>query len=223
MLFYQLFLYNRLAGRNLRPTNQFRAGTILAGLSALSIPYVVGLVDPSDHVSIRGLLILTSGLRLCGQVTAFTSIAIICNNSAAWQVRGAMNGITMSMGSVAKMLGPSIGSVLFAWSSNSVKYYHNTAGGDAMAVGFSNATSQQPMMTAPPYVGSSFNMLDYHFSFLFTGTGYLLCGVLSAKLLPARLNFPRNSEGWNELLPNKHGRIKQTELVKSRSSTPVGR
>lgn len=206
MLFYQLFLYNRIAGQNLRPINQFRAGCFVAGLSALSIPYAVGLVDQSDASAIRAVLIVTNGLRLCGQVTAFTSIAIICNNSSEREVRGAMNGLTMSMGSIAKMVGPVVGSVMFAWSSNSVRQQSS----GAAPIGFVNATSMAPI----PYVASSFNMFDYHFSFLFTGMGYLLCSLLGPKILPVRLNYPRNSEGWNALLPdNLTKQIEQTELV----------
>jgi MFS family permease len=47
---------------------------------------------------------------------AFTTIAILNNNSIAPEWRGRVGGLTMMVASVFKALGPTIGAVLFAWS-----------------------------------------------------------------------------------------------------------
>ncbi|CAM9541431.1 unnamed protein product, partial [Chrysoparadoxa australica] len=46
----------------------------------------------------------------------FTGIALGTNHSAGASMRGTMNGISMTVGSVAKAMGPSIGSSVFAYS-----------------------------------------------------------------------------------------------------------
>jgi prenylcysteine oxidase/farnesylcysteine lyase len=57
-------------------------------------------------------------LMVLSRVTCFTSTFVLLNNAADASIRGSANGLAQTMGSVAGMLGPLVGSILFAWSLN---------------------------------------------------------------------------------------------------------
>jgi len=53
-----------------------------------------------------------------GRVSAFTCFFIFISNSCETAVRGTVNGIGQTLVAVGRMLGPTIGSLVFAWSMN---------------------------------------------------------------------------------------------------------
>ncbi|XP_065838334.1 uncharacterized protein [Oscarella lobularis] len=85
---------------------------------------------PTSHVRIEIWIAVTvfAALLYLGRSVGFTSINVLVCNSAKRSIRGSVTGLNQSAASIARMIGPSLGSYLFAWSeSNGYGYplnYH---------------------------------------------------------------------------------------------------
>lgn len=53
---------------------------------------------------------------VAGRVSTFTCMFIFISNSCEIAVRGTVNGIGQTLVAICRMLGPTVGSIMFAWS-----------------------------------------------------------------------------------------------------------
>jgi hypothetical protein len=77
------------------------------------LPFVVAFAD--EAVVLAALLVQQCALRF-SLGTTFTCIFTILNNSVPAEARGRMQGVAMTVGSLARAIGPTVGAELFAWS-----------------------------------------------------------------------------------------------------------
>jgi MFS family permease len=98
----------------------FRIAQLLSAsftLSVACVPFALSTLHLPDSWLVPVLMVLSSGSRCCA-VVAFSSVFVLTNNSVGASQRGAVNGLSMTLGGVAKAVGPLAGSVIFAWSIN---------------------------------------------------------------------------------------------------------
>lgn len=105
-LFSTLLVFNVLSSL-FSHKSVFVVGTVCTAISYMSTPILA--------VNFASYLVL-NGIREIFEVVSFNSLFILTNNSVSAKVRGKANGISLSLASICKMLGPITGSIVFAWS-----------------------------------------------------------------------------------------------------------
>ena len=112
LLLYQMVLFPPLS-RRVSTTKLCFIGTAASGGLYALLPFVTLFAD-------RGLvfaaLLVQQALLRFSLGTAFTCTFTILNNSVAREARGRMQGLAMTVGSLARAVGPAMGAELFAWS-----------------------------------------------------------------------------------------------------------
>jgi hypothetical protein len=110
---WQLFVYNRIS-------KAFGYRSVLRGVAVAIVPMYLMLPVWSQLGFARdSMFAMTVANYLCMKIAgnmAFTSIALLTNHSVPVDLLGGMNGLTMTIGSLSKTLGPALGSVTFAFS-----------------------------------------------------------------------------------------------------------
>lgn len=118
MLIYQFLCFPRIAGK-LRLTTIFPVSCLILSMQLFTEPLVVsGLYNPNTIAWSWALYVL-NGTRVAITSGAFTAICQMSNNAVRMKFRGRANGVAMGVASIFKMLGPSVGGVLYAASINS--------------------------------------------------------------------------------------------------------
>eukprot|EP01031_Cornospumella_fuschlensis_P034732 gene34732-42057_t len=149
LIFFQLFLYERTLKMFCAPDNPvqtYARCVYVSGVCLTMIPFVCDSVlyaiDPDLYKSAElGINVDTkTNLYLRASVTAiwllyrlpaaaaFTILAILTNGSVDPRMRGTMNGLIMTAGSLGNASGPIIGSAMYAWLLNLT--YGNEDGGE---------------------------------------------------------------------------------------------
>jgi hypothetical protein len=107
-----------------------KTGLIMASVGAAALctaPLIMRLdnawIQTPDttgvHLSTPLILVISmaSSVKM-GSSLSFTAISIIINETVENRKRGAVNGLAMTIGSLARSVGPMIGAVVYAWSVN---------------------------------------------------------------------------------------------------------
>lgn len=113
MLVFQLLFFPFVANF-LGPILTVRIG------AALSIPLMAVLPSYSllDGELLWVIVCASSVLRFIFSVTTLTGSFMLINNSVSQSQRGAANGLSMSLASAFKGVGPALGGAIFAWAQN---------------------------------------------------------------------------------------------------------
>jgi len=131
--------YPRLA-KKLGEVNCFKTGQLFAAIMCVGtvllryLPLVQQCCDENaleddgercrcshhDYASwhgwvLQGLIVLCSSVTHMGFVMGFTSLFLLINRAVPAEKRASVNGLAMTVGSVAKAVGPILGSVGYAW------------------------------------------------------------------------------------------------------------
>ena len=106
----------------------FRMGQLVGGVACfitVLLRYLFPVLGGEDAVNndnssakwtLQILLVVLSSVCHIGYVTGFTSLFLLINRSVHTDRRATVNGLAMTIGSVAKAVGPILGSVMYAWS-----------------------------------------------------------------------------------------------------------
>eukprot|EP00607_Mallomonas_marina_P009123 CAMPEP_0182421688 /NCGR_PEP_ID=MMETSP1167-20130531/7142_1 /TAXON_ID=2988 /ORGANISM="Mallomonas Sp, Strain CCMP3275" /LENGTH=499 /DNA_ID=CAMNT_0024599051 /DNA_START=84 /DNA_END=1583 /DNA_ORIENTATION=- len=116
---YTAFVYP-LLGSLLGPKNGFLCGMLVGAVGTTSFPYIRAF---KDMPGLWLLLVMQYVIIRMGTSLAFSSSSLMLNRSVSTDVRATVNGINMTFGSVAKTIGPFIGSYIFAWTIDGDKSY----------------------------------------------------------------------------------------------------
>ena len=116
LVIYQLVFYSFIV-KGMSAINLAIISSVLTAVYFEQLPWVSELVNHNKDVLLY-LVIQRSILNMIN-VTLFTNINVMVNNSCLNADRGTVNGMTISLGSIAKSMGPIFGSNIFAWSINS--------------------------------------------------------------------------------------------------------
>jgi hypothetical protein len=120
---YTIFLYPPISVR-LGKLWGFKVGQASAAPFMLIIP-CLSLLQPDSPLLFPSLvLIYTFGKMGCG--LGFASLALLLNQCVPSSKRATLNGLSMTIGSISKAIGPFTGAIVFAWSIRS-----DTVGGDS--------------------------------------------------------------------------------------------
>lgn len=113
LVLYTVLVYPQLA-KMWGPLKSYRIG-MMALIPLLLITTVVPLL----HQSVRwyGLVSCVTAVKMCTNLS-FAGNAILINRSVSADKRASVNGLSMTIGSIAKALGPCLGSLIFAVSIN---------------------------------------------------------------------------------------------------------
>jgi len=127
-LAFQLFCYPKIA-RTLGCKRTFQVGMSGFAVVCALTPLLAWLPDEgkgqsasgcwSDNVSawvVLGALVARNGCLEMFQLSAFTSVFVLVNNSCLAKKRGTTNGIGQASAAVCRLVAPPIGGGLFAWS-----------------------------------------------------------------------------------------------------------
>lgn len=120
MIIFTLFLFPPIA-KKLGYVQGFRIGQFLFAFFSVGVmcaPLLHSAVLPESFPLLPVLLVMTSFAKMASTM-AFTCIFLIINASVPSHLRGSVNGLAMTFGSVSKALGPTFGSIIFAWSIHS--------------------------------------------------------------------------------------------------------
>ena len=115
LLFYTFCLYP-ICAKALGSKMGFRVGQFLAApcfLITTLLHYV-----PANSSMLIPLTIAAVSITKMSVALAFSSIALLLNETVSAEKRASMNGLSMSLGSLSKGLGPFSGSLTLAWSIN---------------------------------------------------------------------------------------------------------
>ena len=115
LVIYTLFIYPKMANA-LGSVWGFKAGQWVAVFFVLMTPMLNYL--PSNSRATFPLLVLIFACGKASTALCFSSIALVLNQCVSKEKRGSLNGLNMSVGSLSKTIGPSIGTYMFAWSIN---------------------------------------------------------------------------------------------------------
>ncbi|KAJ9074434.1 hypothetical protein DSO57_1006395 [Entomophthora muscae] len=83
------------------------------------IPIVVFMPFTSTFPHVFVIVTIIYGFRTCCGVTAFTSYNILLPDTCSSRILGKVNGISHSLGSLARAVGPSLCGFLWSWSLSS--------------------------------------------------------------------------------------------------------
>ena len=120
MILFTLFIFPPLA-RRLGNVHGFRVGTTVFAIFSICVmlsPLIVRYVIPF-HVPLLPILLLMTSISKMATCMGFTCIFLLINASVPSHMRGSVNGLAMTFGSIAKAMGPFIGSTIFAASIHS--------------------------------------------------------------------------------------------------------
>ena len=121
LVVYTAVLYPILAN-TLGPRMSF----FLGQLSFIPCVLLITLTN-RIHVKEELLIVIVASVSVLGKMgtnLAFSAIALLVNQCVESNLRGTINGLSMTVGSIAKAIGPILGSVSFAWSlANGRKAY----------------------------------------------------------------------------------------------------
>jgi len=101
------FISERMPSHILFPTS--------AGLSAVLMPVAVVIARMKPGAATWAALIAHNIVYRCAVSNAYTACFCTINNSCATDARGAVNGFAMSVASLFKAVGPSLGASLYAY------------------------------------------------------------------------------------------------------------
>ena len=119
LLLYQMVLFPPLS-RRVSITKLCFVGTAASGALYVLLPFVTLF---ADRGLILAALLVQQALLRFSLGTAFTCTFTILNNSVPREGRGRMQGVAMTVGSLARALGPTMGAELFAWSlTNGIRF-----------------------------------------------------------------------------------------------------
>lgn len=120
MILFTLFIFPPLV-QKLGYIHGFNWGMFLFAAFSVGVmvsPLFCDIFLPPWFPFLPVLLLMTSCAKMASCM-AFTCTFLLINASVASKLRGSVNGLAMTFGSIAKALGPSIGSILFAASIQS--------------------------------------------------------------------------------------------------------
>lgn len=115
MVLFTVLIFPALSKR-LGTIRGFQWGFFLTsafGIGVMLSPLLCDWVLPTWLPMLPVLLFMTSCAKMASCM-AFTSTFLIINAAVPSNLRGTVNGLAMTFGSIAKALGPSVGSVIFA-------------------------------------------------------------------------------------------------------------
>ena len=112
LLGFQMIIFPPLS-RRVSITRLCFFGCASSGVLYALLPFVTLLAEPA---SVIAALLLQQSLLRCALGCCFTCTFTILNNSVPAESRGRMQGVAMTVGSIARAVGPTMGAELFAWS-----------------------------------------------------------------------------------------------------------
>ena len=115
LLLYTFFLYP-ICAKALGVKMGFRVGQFLAAPCFMITTLLHYIPEGSDMLI--PLTIAAVSITKMSVALAFSSIALLLNETVNSEKRASMNGLSMSLGSLSKALGPFSGSLTIAWSIN---------------------------------------------------------------------------------------------------------
>ena len=120
MVLFTLFIFPPLA-RKIGNIQGFQLGVGLFAFFSIGVMVAPMLSDRlfSGLISPLPLLLLMTSCAKMSTCMAFTCTFLIINASVPSHLRGSANGLAMTFGSIAKAMGPSIGSIIYAASIHS--------------------------------------------------------------------------------------------------------
>ena len=125
LVIFQLFLYEPLITRyfNNGVADTIFKLAIIASIALAMIPFASTLsmkyTKTMKNRSNEELIVLSSVLSIiifyrASATSAFSTLAMIVNKSVATNMRGTINGLIMTAGSIGNAMGPILGSILYA-------------------------------------------------------------------------------------------------------------
>ena len=108
-----------ILGKRYPPVSIFIFSSFLTGIFVMFEPVVVHAFYKISTFGLWTALIFMNTARISFLMFGMTAIFVITNNSATSDIRGRVNGISMAVASLFKMLGPTTGGITFAWSIES--------------------------------------------------------------------------------------------------------
>jgi len=119
-LCFQLALFSKV-DKTLGSSYSFRLAIVIYMFIIFFMPFAAFLTDYRKLLWVS-LLVLYGGFALCLS-WAYGAVNILLSNASTADIIGLVNGISVSLGSVAKLIAPVAGDSLFAWSSNLDSFY----------------------------------------------------------------------------------------------------
>lgn len=95
----------------------YRFGQLICNVFALLTVAVFAIGGVAKDAKIPILVLMASGEKSFACV-AFTANFLLINDSVSAERRGSVNGFVMTIGGIAKTLGPMLGATFYAWSIN---------------------------------------------------------------------------------------------------------
>ncbi|XP_062519759.1 uncharacterized protein LOC134194806 [Corticium candelabrum] len=95
-----------------RDASQKECHFLVNGEVQTTVP--IGGITPQIWI----VVIVSVGFTFLCRTIGFTSVNVLLSNAASSSVRGAVNGIGTSGASLGRMIGPTVGAVVFAWSQS---------------------------------------------------------------------------------------------------------
>lgn len=125
LIIFQIFLYDYVITKyfNFKPSVTLYRLSFIAAIGLLSVPFISTLgLYLSDLISnLYAKQFITQLLLLCSlvifripAVSAFSTLAILTNDAVAMEMRGTINGLVMTAGSLGNAMGPIVGSIVYA-------------------------------------------------------------------------------------------------------------
>ena len=113
---HQVFIYPRLTAR-FGSKQLFRYALTGVGVFCALMPFTFYLrhVAPSGWLPWLGLVCCFIAMVLC-RVTSFTCCFVLLNNACTPAIKASANGLAQSAASLAQIIGPVMGGLVFAWS-----------------------------------------------------------------------------------------------------------
>ncbi|CAN0142038.1 unnamed protein product [Ascophyllum nodosum] len=115
VLVFQLVVYPRMIKVMGMQCSQ-RIGSLVGVPVFLAIP-LLSLLHDAGWVLVAANLVVLFAINITANMI-FISIALATNNAVDRSRRGALNGVSMTVGSLAKAAGPTGFAIVFAWSIN---------------------------------------------------------------------------------------------------------
>ena len=88
------------------------------------MPFLNRLLDYGETITVIAILIVYN-LYMFADYLFCTTLFLMFNNATSSNNRGKLNGLSMSVASVARIFSPPITSIVFAWSVNQNGYIIN--------------------------------------------------------------------------------------------------
>lgn len=113
------------------PATKYALNLFLTGFMILCYPFIIGFtmrcllwsvggditrLNTHDNFMLSAVVILALLLYFIFATHASTTFSVIVNSSVSQQMRGTMNGLQMTSGSIGNAFGPILGSILYAYA-----------------------------------------------------------------------------------------------------------